>query len=96
MITQTSGAFLASEVFVEIDQFAGERVGYFPRKNQNALFSRQGVVISSHFVIIKPYFHSLRCDMIKVIRTTESYSFIGSWNRFMVSGYFAWEKQDSQ
>ena len=34
--------------------------------------------------------------MIKVIRTTESYSFIGSWNRFMVSGYFAWEKQDSQ
>ena len=24
--------------------------------------------------------------MIKVIRTTESYSFIGSWNRFMVSG----------
>ena len=34
--------------------------------------------------------------MIKVIRTTESYSFIGSWNRFMVSGYFAWGKQDSQ
>lgn len=34
--------------------------------------------------------------MIKVIRTTESYSFIGSWNRFMVSGYFAWEKKDSQ
>ena len=31
--------------------------------------------------------------MIKVIRTTESYSFIGSWNRFMVSGYFAWEKR---
>ena len=27
--------------------------------------------------------------MIKVIRTTESYSFIGSWNRFMVSGYFS-------
>lgn len=34
--------------------------------------------------------------MIKVIRTTESYSFIDSWNRFMVSGYFAWGKQDSQ
>ena len=34
--------------------------------------------------------------MIKVIRTTESYSFIGSWNRFMVYGYFAWGKQDSQ
>ena len=50
---------------------------------------------SGHFIILL-YFHSLRCDMIKVIRTTESYSFIGSWNRFMVSGYFAWGKLDSQ
>lgn len=87
---------MVSEVFVEIGQFRMERSGHFTRKNQNALFFWQGVVISVHFAIILLYFHSLRCDMIKVIRTTESYSFIGSWNRFMVSGYFAWEKQDSQ
>ena len=87
---------MVSEVFVEIDQFGRGVDGCFARKNQNPLFSRQGVVICVHFAIINLNFHSLRCDMIKVIRTTESYSFIGSWNRFMVSGYFAWEKQDSQ
>lgn len=31
--------------------------------------------------------------MAKANCATASFSFIGSWNRFMVSGYFAWEEQ---
>lgn len=32
--------------------------------------------------------------MKTAMRTTASFYFTGSWNHFMVSGYFAWEKVD--
>lgn len=32
--------------------------------------------------------------MKTAIRTTASFYFTSSWNRFMASGYFAWKKVD--
>lgn len=65
--------------------------GVFIKKER---YVQKRVVIPGSSVIIYLCFNSLRCDMNKIICTTASFYFTGSWNHFMVSGYFAWEKVD--